>query len=86
MHIVDRVGGGDSFAAGLIFGNVKGFSAQDTVEFAAAAGCLKHSVEGDAGIFTERGSLPCGRAVRRPCSKINDKRVIWFWKRCFIRK
>ena len=70
MHIVDRVGGGDSFAAGLIFGNVKGFSAQDTVEFAAAAGCLKHSVEGDAGIFTERevlslaGGLSDGRVQR----------------------
>lgn len=70
MHIVDRVGGGDGFAAGLIFGNVKGFSDQDTVEFAAAAGCLKHSVEGDAGIFTERevlslaGGLSDGRVQR----------------------
>ncbi len=52
MHIVDRVGGGDSFAAGLIYGNINNLTFQDTVEFAAAAGCLKHSVEGDVGIFT----------------------------------
>jgi 2-dehydro-3-deoxygluconokinase len=47
VHIVDRVGGGDSFSAGLIYGLVKGFPPQETLEFAAAASCLKHSVEGD---------------------------------------
>jgi 2-dehydro-3-deoxygluconokinase len=48
VHIVDRVGGGDSFGAGLIYALRKGFAAQDTIEFAAAASCLKHSIEGDA--------------------------------------
>jgi 2-dehydro-3-deoxygluconokinase len=47
VHIVDRVGGGDSFGAGLIYGSVKGFPPQETLEFATAASCLKHSVEGD---------------------------------------
>jgi 2-dehydro-3-deoxygluconokinase len=47
VRIVDRVGGGDSFGAGLIYANLKGFGPQETVEFAAAASCLKHSVEGD---------------------------------------
>jgi 2-dehydro-3-deoxygluconokinase len=47
VHIVDRVGGGDSFAAGLIYGALQGYAPQETVEFAAAASCLKHSVEGD---------------------------------------
>lgn len=47
MHIVDRVGGGDSFGAGLIYASLMGFSTQDTVEFAVAASCLKHSIEGD---------------------------------------
>jgi 2-dehydro-3-deoxygluconokinase len=47
VHIVDRVGGGDSFGAGLIYANLKGFGPQETVEFAVAASCLKHSIEGD---------------------------------------
>lgn len=47
MHIVDRVGGGDSFSAGLIYALLNNYSAQDAIEFAVAASCLKHSVEGD---------------------------------------
>ena len=47
MHIVDRVGGGDSFGGGLIYACLNGYSTQDAVEFAVAASCLKHSIEGD---------------------------------------
>lgn len=47
MHIVDRVGGGDSFGGGLIYASLSGYSAQDTIEFAVAASCLKHAIEGD---------------------------------------
>jgi 2-dehydro-3-deoxygluconokinase len=47
MHIVDRVGGGDSFGAGLIYSLVSGYSSKDAIEFAVAASCLKHSIEGD---------------------------------------
>lgn len=47
VRIVDRVGGGDSFGAGLIYANLKDFCPQETVEFATAASCLKHSIEGD---------------------------------------
>lgn len=47
MHIVDRVGGGDSFGAGLIAACLNGYDAQRIVEFAVAASCLKHSIEGD---------------------------------------
>ena len=47
MHIVDRVGGGDSFGGGLIYSCLMGYSTQEAVEFAVAASCLKHSVEGD---------------------------------------
>lgn len=46
-HIVDRVGTGDSFAAGLIYGLQKLPSHEDALEFAVAASCLKHSVPGD---------------------------------------
>jgi 2-dehydro-3-deoxygluconokinase len=46
-HIVDRVGGGDSFAGGLIYGLLELGSAGEALEFAVAASCLKHSVPGD---------------------------------------
>ncbi len=45
--IVDRVGGGDSFAAGLIYALVTGREPRQAIDFAAAASCLKHSVPGD---------------------------------------
>ena len=47
LHIVDRVGGGDSFGAGLIYSLLSGKDSQSTIEFAVAASALKHSVEGD---------------------------------------
>ncbi len=47
MQIVDRVGGGDAFTAGLIYGLLSDFGSQRTVDFAAAAACLKHSIPGD---------------------------------------
>lgn len=47
LRIVDRVGGGDSFGAGLIYSLVSGKNTQEVVEFAVAASALKHSVEGD---------------------------------------
>jgi len=47
IHIVDRVGGGDSFGAGLIYSQLMGYDAQASIEFAVAASCLKHSIEGD---------------------------------------
>ncbi len=47
LHIVDRVGGGDSFGAGLIYALLSGKSTEESIEFAVAASALKHSVEGD---------------------------------------
>ncbi len=52
VHIVDRVGGGDSFGAGLIYSRLHGYSLQDTIEFAVAASCLKHSVQGDLNLIS----------------------------------
>jgi 2-dehydro-3-deoxygluconokinase len=51
-HIVDRVGGGDSFAGGLIYGFLTLPSHRDALEFAVAASCLKHSVPGDFNRIT----------------------------------
>ena len=45
--IVDRVGGGDSFAGGLIYGLNQLGSDKEALEFAVAASCLKHSIDGD---------------------------------------
>lgn len=47
IDIVDRVGSGDSFAAGIIYALIKSFEGQDIIEFAVAASCLKHTLEGD---------------------------------------
>ena len=47
LHIVDRVGGGDSFGGGLIYSLLSGKDSQSAIEFAVAASALKHSIEGD---------------------------------------
>jgi len=51
-HIVDRVGGGDSFAGGLIYGLIALDSHKDALEYAVAASCLKHSIPGDFNRFS----------------------------------
>lgn len=47
LHIVDRVGGGDSFGGGLIYALLSGKTTQEVIDFAVAASALKHSIEGD---------------------------------------
>jgi 2-dehydro-3-deoxygluconokinase len=51
-RIVDRIGTGDAFAAGLLHGALCGMGEQDSLEFALAAACLKHSVPGDFNLVT----------------------------------
>ena len=51
-HIVDRVGGGDAFGGGLIYGLLHLAGEQEALEFAVAGSCLKHSVPGDFNRFT----------------------------------
>jgi 2-dehydro-3-deoxygluconokinase len=50
--IVDRVGAGDAFSGGLIYGLLKGMDEQALVEFATAASCLKHSIPGDFNLVS----------------------------------
>ena len=52
LHIIDRVGGGDSFGGGLIYAQLNGYDTQASVEFAVAASALKHSIEGDFNMVT----------------------------------
>lgn len=53
MHMIDRVGGGDAFCGALIYTQLTGYAAQDAIDFAAAAGVLKHSIEADYGILSK---------------------------------
>ncbi|MBQ8254237.1 MAG: sugar kinase [Clostridia bacterium] len=70
IHIVDRVGGGDSFGGGLIYSMMNGAEPQAAIEFAIAASCLKHSIEGDynlvsvAEVMTLAGGDASGRVQR----------------------
>ncbi len=52
IQIVDRVGGGDAFAAGLIYGLLRKNNSQEALEFAVAASCLKHSIPGDFNLVS----------------------------------
>ena len=67
MHVVDRVGGGDAFSAGWIYALLNGYDPQAAVEFATAAGCLKHCIEGDFNLVSvdEVKSLAEGSATGR---------------------
>ena len=57
IHIVDRVGGGDSFGGGLIHSLLKGFEPQQAINYAVAASCLKHTIEGDFNQVSESDVL-----------------------------
>lgn len=67
IHIVDRVGGGDSFGAGLIYSLLSGKQPQDAINFAVAASCLKHTIEHDFNLVSveEVESLAAGNASGR---------------------
>lgn len=53
IHIVDRVGGGDSFCGGLIYSLISGKDCQSAIEFAVAASCLKHTIFGDFNLVNK---------------------------------
>ena len=57
IHIVDRVGGGDSFGGGLIHALLKGWDNQSVIEYAVAASCLKQTIEHDYNLVSEKEVL-----------------------------
>lgn len=67
VHIVDRVGGGDSFGAGLIYSLLQEKGLQDAINFAVAASCLKHTIEHDFNLVSvaEVEALAAGNASGR---------------------
>lgn len=56
-HVVDRIGGGDAFAAGLLHGLFRGMPDQAMLDFAITAACLKHSIPGDVNLLREADML-----------------------------
>ncbi|MBR3894316.1 MAG: sugar kinase [Clostridia bacterium] len=67
VHIVDRVGGGDSFGGGLIYSLLSDYDDQRAINFAVAASCLKHSIEHDFNLVSvaEVEALANGNASGR---------------------
>lgn len=67
VHIVDRVGGGDSFGGGLIYALLTDKKPQDSINFAVAASCLKHTIEHDFNLVSvsEVETLAGGNASGR---------------------
>lgn len=67
IHVVERIGAGDAFTAGLLYAMTQSLSPQETIEFAAAAGCLKHSIPGDFNRVTaaEVAEVARGTMTRR---------------------
>ncbi len=67
VHIVDRVGGGDSFGAALIYSLLSDYDEQAAINFAVASSCLKHSIEHDFNLVSvaEVESLAKGNASGR---------------------
>ncbi len=57
FHILDRVGGGDAFASGLIYAYMKGYRPMDMVNFAVASSVIKHTIRGDANITDDAESI-----------------------------
>jgi 2-dehydro-3-deoxygluconokinase len=53
IEIVERVGTGDSFTGGFLYGLISGLAPQETVEFATAASCLKHTILGDMNLISK---------------------------------
>ncbi|MBI1903961.1 MAG: sugar kinase, partial [Planctomycetia bacterium] len=70
IHVVDRVGAGDAFCGGLVCGFLEKMPPPEALEFAVAASCLKHSIEGDYNKVTRAevlrlcGGEASGRVVR----------------------
>lgn len=67
LSIVDRVGGGDSFSAGLIYALANGYENSVAINFAVASSAIKHTIEGDVNIATveDVSKLACGNGSGR---------------------
>lgn len=75
IHIVDRVGGGDSFGGGLIHALMSGCTQKEAIEFAAAASCLKHTIEHDFNLVTEAEVMALAAGITS--CRLANTRILW---------
>jgi len=91
VQIVDRVGGGDSFSSGLIYGLLTKTSSKEAIEFAVAASCLKQTIPGDFNLVSvdeveklARGAGPAeSRGDISPCSPKRTKVSVYLSAECY---
>lgn len=57
FHILDRVGGGDAFASGLIYVMMKNYKPMDMINFAVASSVIKHTIHGDGNITDDAETI-----------------------------
>ena len=57
FNILDRVGGGDAFASGLIYSMMRGYKPMDMVNFAVASSVIKHTIRGGANITDDARAI-----------------------------
>ena len=57
FNILDRVGGGDAFAAGLIYAMIYQYRPMDMINFAVASSVIKHTIHGDANITDDAATI-----------------------------
>ena len=57
FNILDRVGGGDAFASGLIYARMRGYKPMDMINFAVASSVIKHTIHGDGNITDDVKSI-----------------------------
>ena len=77
VRLVDRIGGGDSFAAGLIYGLVTGRSPDASLRFAVAASALKQTIPGDFNRVTVDEVDRLAREMRRDACSAEDSDRVW---------
>ena len=77
VDLVDRIGGGDSFAGGLIYGLCSGMEKQEALNFAVAASCIKQTIPGDFNLALKEDVLALMHGKRfRPGAALTE-RCIW---------
>ena len=57
FNILDRVGGGDAFASGLIYAMIHNYKPMDMINFAVASSVIKHTIRGDANITDDADAI-----------------------------
>ncbi len=85
VDLVDRIGGGDSFAGGLIYGLCSGMEKQEALNFAVAASCIKQTIPGDFNLALKEDVLALMHGKRfRPGAALTERVHMEQTKRCDV--